>query len=168
MIGSQTNFEQEENTFLSSGVLSEVMVNPVALKIHKSSVDEPSSGDQGATCNLQFLPETNAFCLEGDIFMSSLDTQWRLMSPAPCPVALAHYFQTLLSNSSFKFPYLQFAPSMRPVAPTGIIILANSAKSNGDTRLDGSVDLLESSSAVGWIRTGWMDGLRPSVWRSTR
>lgn len=52
MIGSQINFEQEENTFSSSGVLSEVIVNPIAFKIHKSAVHEASSGDQGATCNL--------------------------------------------------------------------------------------------------------------------
>lgn len=72
MIGSQTlnknsNFEQEENIFLSSGVLSEVKVNPIVFKIHESAADEPS--------NLQFVPETNALCLEGDIFMSSLHTQ---------------------------------------------------------------------------------------------
>lgn len=52
MIGSQMNFEQEENIFLSSGVLSEVIVNPIAFKIYKSAADEPSSGGQGVTCNL--------------------------------------------------------------------------------------------------------------------
>lgn len=46
--------------------------------------------------NLQFIPETNALCLDGNIFMSSLDTQWRLMSPTPCLVAFAQYFQTLV------------------------------------------------------------------------
>lgn len=66
------------------------------------------------------------------------------MSPTPCLAALTHYFQMLLSSSSFKFSYLQVAPSMRLVAPTGIIVLANSAKPNDDIKLGGSVDLLES------------------------
>lgn len=48
VIGSQVNFEQEENIFLSSGVLSEVMMNPIAFKIYKSAADEPSIGDQPA------------------------------------------------------------------------------------------------------------------------
>lgn len=45
IIGSQMNFEQgKKNIFLSSRVLSEVVVNPIAFKIYKSAADEPSSG----------------------------------------------------------------------------------------------------------------------------
>lgn len=84
------------------------------------------------------------------------------MSPTPCLVALAHYFQMLLCSSSFKFSYLQAAPSMRLVAPTGITVLENSAKSSDGIRLGGSADLLEQKALLR-DQDRLMDGLRPLV-----
>lgn len=51
---------------------------------------------------------------------------------------------------------------MRLVAPTGITVLANSAKSSDGIRLGGSADLLEQKALLR-DQDRLMDGLRPSV-----